>query len=326
MKILVTGGAGYVGSHVVNALKKTNHEIFVLDNLSKGHRCAVKDVPLFEVDLADKKALDEIFEECGIEAVMHFAANSLVGESMENPAKYYINNITYGLNLLEAMRAHNVRYLVFSSSAGVYGEPEHCPIPEEHPKNPTNTYGRTKLIFEQILADYDRAYGLKSIALRYFNAAGADPSGLIGEDHDPESHLIPRVLQNVLAGNEPMGIFGDDYNTPDGTCIRDYVHVNDLARAHLLALDVLFNGANSGAYNLGNGQGFSNKQIVEAASKVIGKEIPIVIKPRRAGDPAILVADSAKIKRELGWEPEYPELEGIIETAWKWHKNHPNGY
>lgn len=326
MRILVTGGAGYIGSHVVKALQATEHEIVVLDNLTKGHKQAVQGVRLIEADLADAERLAEIFASTMIDGVIHLAADSQVGESMENPAKYYRNNVLNGFNLLEAMRAAGTRLLVFSSTAAVYGEPEVVPITEEHPTRPTNTYGRTKLHFEEMLADYERAYGLKYISLRYFNAAGADSSGEIGEDHDPESHLIPIVLRQVLGGGAPLAIFGTDYATPDGTCVRDYIHVNDLASAHLLAIEALARGAQSSVYNLGNSKGYSVREVIETASKVVGQPIAAFEHPRRAGDPAVLIASSERLKRELGWEPQFPELETIIATAWKWHKDHPNGY
>ncbi|MCK4258477.1 MAG: UDP-glucose 4-epimerase GalE [Halanaerobiales bacterium] len=326
MKILVTGGAGYIGSHVVNALLGTEYEIVVLDNLQKGHQDALIGGKFIEGDLADRQKLSEIFAEHQIEGVIHLAADSLVGESMENPSKYYYNNVLNGYNLLEVMREHSTRYIVFSSTAAVYGEPEEIPITEDHPTRPTNVYGKTKLHFEDMLVDYEKAYGIKHICLRYFNAAGADISGRIGEDHNPESHLIPIVLQKVLGLRENLAIFGTDYNTPDGTCIRDYIHVNDLATAHILAIEKLFDGFDSKIYNLGNGVGFSVREVIETASQVVGKPIPALEHPRRTGDPAILIASSDKIKKELDWKPEYPELKKIIETAWNWHKNHPDGY
>lgn len=326
MKILVTGGAGYIGSHVVRALQQTEHEIIVLDNLSKGHRGALRGVRLIEADLADRSRLNDIFAAEQVDGVIHLAAVSLVGESMTSPAMYYANNVLNGFNLLEAMREHGTRFLVFSSTAAVYGEPEQVPIDETHPTQPTNTYGRTKLHFEGMLADYDRAYGLKYISLRYFNAAGADPSGEIGEDHDPESHLIPIVLKQALGEQSPLAIFGTDYATPDGTCIRDYIHVNDLASAHLLAIEALRAGEKSAIYNLGNNQGYSVREVIETASRVVGEEILACEKQRRPGDPAVLVASSERLQAELGWKPQYPDLEQIIATAWNWHKNHPYGY
>lgn len=326
MKILVTGGAGYIGSHIVRALRQTGHGVLVLDNLSKGHRDAVRDVELIEADLADRARLTEIFARERIDGVIHLAAASLVGESMTKPAEYYANNVINGFNLLEVMREYNTRFIVFSSTAAVYGEPVRVPIDEAHPTLPTNTYGRTKLYIEGMLEDYERAYGLKYISLRYFNAAGADPSGEIGEDHDPESHLIPIVLKQALGAESPLAIFGTDYDTPDGTCIRDYIHVNDLASAHLLAIEALRAGGQSAIYNLGNNQGYSVRQVIETASRVVGKEIVACEKERRPGDPAVLVASSDRIKAELGWKPGYPELEQIIATAWNWHKSHPQGY
>lgn len=326
MKILVTGGAGYIGSHVVKALSNTHHQILILDNLQKGHIDAIKAGEFLHADLADQNRLDEIFDQHKIDGVIHLAADSLVGESMENPAKYYFNNVVNGFNLLEAMKKYGTKYLVFSSTAAVYGEPEEVPIEEDHLSCPTNVYGRSKLHFEEMLADYDRAYGLKYISLRYFNAAGADPSGEIGEDHTPESHLIPIVLQKVLGQREKLAIFGTDYNTSDGTCIRDYIHVNDLADAHILAIEALAQGKESSIYNLGNGKGYSVQEVINTASSVVGEEIQAMEEGRRPGDPAVLIASSEKIMRELNWEPKYPDLKTIIETAWRWHKTHPEGY
>lgn len=320
MNILVTGGAGYIGSHVVSSLLNAGHKVVTLDNLEKGHREAVRGGQFIEGDLEDKKTLDRIMKDYTIQGVIHLAAHSLVGESMENPGKYYYNNVANGINLLETMVNNNVKYLVFSSTAAVYGEPEEVPITEAHPTRPTNTYGESKLFFEKMMARYDQIYGLKYVSLRYFNAAGADPSGKIGEQHDPETHLIPIVLERVTGQREKLYIYGDDYPTKDGTCIRDYIHVNDLADAHLLAVDALANGLKSSIYNLGNGEGYSVKEVIETASKIVGKPIEAEIGKRRAGDPAILVASSDKIKEELGWKPDYPDLETIIETAWKWHK------
>lgn len=326
MKILVTGGAGYIGSHVVKALSSTNHQILVLDNLQKGHVNAIKAGEFFRTDLANHDRLIEIFDQHRIEGVIHLAADSLVGESMENPAKYYFNNVVNGYNLLEAMRKHGTKYLVFSSTAAVYGEPKEVPIKEDHLTCPTNVYGRSKLHFEKMLADYDRAYGLKYISLRYFNAAGADASGEIGEDHNPESHLIPIVLQKVLGQREKLEIFGTDYNTSDGTCIRDYIHVNDLADAHILAIEALAQGKESSIYNLGNGKGYSVREVINTASMVIGEKIEAIEKDRRPGDPAVLIASSEKIMQELNWQPKFPDLKTIIETAWRWHQAYPEGY
>ena len=317
-KILVVGGAGYIGSHMVKALLEAGHEVVVLDNLSTGHRELLTGGTLVEGSLGDRTALDEIFDVHSIGAVMHFAAFSLVGESVQQPLKYYRNNISETVSLLEAMVRNGVLRFIFSSTAAVYGEPEKTPIGEDHPCRPTNPYGTSKLCVEQMLADCDRAHGLKSICLRYFNAAGADASGAIGEMHDPESHLIPLVLKAALA-RTPVKVFGTDYPTPDGTCLRDYVHVTDLAQAHLLALQALLDGAGSRAYNLGNSVGYSVRQVIELAGRVSGQAIETVEEPRRAGDPAILVADAGRIKSELGWTPRYEDLEKIIETAWRWH-------
>lgn len=327
MNILVTGGAGYVGSHVVEELMKTGqHNVVVLDNLQKGHRESLLGGEFVEGDLADTNLLDRIFAKHGIEAVVHMAADSLVGESVEHPDKYFNNNVTNGLNLLNAMVRHGAQYIVFSSTAAVYGEPIETPITEDHPQIPTNPYGESKLFFEKIMARYDKAYGLKHISLRYFNAAGASPSGAIGEDHRPESHLIPIILQVALGIRDKVVIFGTDYDTPDGTCIRDYIHVTDLATAHLLALDALAAGAESNAYNLGNGEGFSVREVIDMVEKIVGKPIARSEGARRAGDPAVLVASSHKIMQELGWQPKYHDLETIVQTAWDWHRRHPQGF
>lgn len=320
MNLLVTGGAGYIGSHIVKELLKTEHQVVVIDNLEKGNRESILGGKFIHGDLNDKKLLDKVMKEEEIEGVIHLAAYSLVGESMENPGKYYFNNVTNGINLLEAMVDNNVKYIVFSSTAAVYGEPEEIPITEEHPTSPTNTYGDSKLFFEKILSRYEEIHGIKYISLRYFNAAGADPLARIGEMHDPETHLIPIVIQKVLGQRDRLYIFGDDYPTKDGSCIRDYIHVDDLAQAHILAINYLANGMPSNIFNLGNGEGYSVKEVIKTTGKVIGKEIKAEVGQRRPGDPAILVASSKKIKRELGWEPRYPELETIIETAWNWHK------
>lgn len=326
MKVLLTGGAGYIGSHIVKLLLTKGHQIMVVDNLQKGHQQALKGGKFYQIDLADRKKLELVFQEEQIEGVIHLAADSLVGESMEHPAKYYYNNVLNGYNLLEVMRKYEVNYLVFSSTAAVYGEPIELPLTETTPTKPTNVYGRSKLHFEEMLADYSQAYGLKFISLRYFNAAGADFSGQIGEDHQPETHLIPIVLQKALGQRERLCIFGTDYPTPDGTCIRDYIHVNDLALAHLLALEALAQGQGSNIYNLGNGEGYSVREVIDTASQVVGKEILAVEAGRRLGDPAVLVASSKKIQRELNWSAASPGLKTIIETAWKWHKYHPTGY
>jgi len=326
MNVLICGGAGYIGSHMVAELIENGHEVIVLDNLQKGHKDALLGGKFYEGDLRDRQALDKVFTENKIDAVIDFAADSLVGESVEEPVKYFENNIGSTVNLLSAMKDHGVKYIVFSSTAAVYGEPENIPIIEEDKTFPTNPYGESKLAVERILKWCDNAYGIKYTALRYFNAAGAHISGKIGEHHNPETHLIPIILQVALKKREKIMIFGDDYDTKDGTCIRDYIHVSDLANAHLLALERLMNGSESRIYNLGNGKGFSVKEVIETARKVTGKEIKAEIAPRRVGDPAVLVASSDKAKLELGWKPKYDSLETIIETAWIWHKNNPYGY
>ncbi len=326
MKVLVAGGAGYIGSQVNLDLNRRGHQTVVLDNLIKGHKAAVKAGKFIEGDIGNREFVTELIKREQIEAVIHFAAYSLVGESVNKPDKYFQNNISGGQALLDAMMACNVNKIVFSSTAAVYGEPERIPITEDHPKNPTNPYGFSKLTFEGIMKAYDEAYGLKFIALRYFNAAGADPDEDIGEDHQPESHLIPIVLQAALGKRDHIELYGTDYPTSDGTCIRDYIHVADLSRAHLLALDALAQGKGSGVYNLGNGQGYSNRQVIETAAQVTGQKISVKEGPRRAGDPAVLVASSESIQKELGWNPRRPKLETIIADAWRWHKNYPNGY
>lgn len=324
MRILVTGGAGYIGSVVVEELVRDRHEVTVYDNLSKGHRASVVEGATFEQgDLLDTARLLGTLTTYRIEAVIHLAASSLVGESGEHPAKYYRNNIVAGLSLLDAMREAEVRRIVFSSTAAVYGEPAKQPIEESDPTDPTNTYGETKLAFERALHWYEQAYGLRSVALRYFNAAGATHH--CGEQHDPETHLIPLVLQ-VAAGLRPhVKIFGDDYPTRDGTCVRDYIHVVDLARAHILALEIL--NERSVIYNLGcGGDGYTVKEVIETARVVTGKQIPMSMSARRTGDPATLIASSERIKRELGWSPEFQSLRQIIESAWTWLEAHPRGY
>ncbi len=326
MRILVTGGAGYVGSHVVKELLETDHQVITIDNLQKGHREAVLGGEFYDCDLADYQGLKQIFSRHDIEAVIHLAADSLVGESVEDPHKYYQNNLTSGLNLLEVMLEFSVKKLVFSSTAAVYGDPQNIPIKESDPGEPTNPYGRSKLFYEKILADYHRAYELKYVSLRYFNAAGADSSGQIGEDHDPETHLIPLVLQTALGRRQKLEIYGTDYETRDGTCIRDYIHITDLARAHVLAVEALKQAKESRIYNLGSGEGYSVREVIETARKVTGREIPAVPAERRAGDPPVLIASSEKIMDELGWERRFDDLETIIATAWKWHENNPGGY
>ncbi|WP_194192159.1 UDP-glucose 4-epimerase GalE [Clostridium chrysemydis] len=326
MSILVCGGAGYIGSHMVAELLENGKDVVILDNLEKGHKEAILGGKLYIGDLRDRKILDKIFEENDIEAVIDFAAYSLVGESMTEPLMYFNNNVSGTINLLEAMKDHNVKYIVFSSTAATYGEPESTPILETDKTIPTNAYGESKLLVEKILRWCDSAYGIKFTTLRYFNAAGAHINGKIGEDHSPESHLIPLILQVALGKRDKIMMFGDDYNTKDGTCVRDYIHVSDLASAHLLALDRLMSGGESRIYNLGNGTGFTVKEMVEIARKVTGHPIPSEVAPRRAGDPAILIASSEKAMEELNWKPKFNSVETIIETAWNFHKNHPDGY
>lgn len=326
MAVLVTGGAGYIGSHAVAALLERGEDIVVVDNLQQGHREAVLGGKLYAGDLRDLDFLDTVFKENSIDAVIHFAANSLVGESMKLPGKYYHNNVYGTLCLLEKMNEYGVGKIVFSSTAATYGEPENIPIDEFDRTLPTNAYGETKLAMEQMMKWFDTAHGIKFISLRYFNAAGAHESGKIGEDHNPETHLIPIVLQTALGRRPRISVFGDDYNTPDGSCIRDYIHVSDLADAHVLALDKLRSGSGSGVYNLGNGKGFSVKEVIEIARKVTGKPIEAVVEPRRAGDPAVLVASSERARKELGWNPSRSDLENIIASAWSWHQANPDGY
>ncbi|MDH5356896.1 MAG: UDP-glucose 4-epimerase GalE, partial [Gammaproteobacteria bacterium] len=296
------------------------HEVITFDNLSKGYRNAVLSGEFHEGDLSDKQTLDNLFATIKFDGVMHFASFIEVGESVVEPAKYYQNNVCNTLNLLDAMVKHGVKYFIFSSTAAIFGEPEYSPINEAHPKKPINPYGRSKLMVEQVLEDYDTAYGLKSVALRYFNAAGADPDGELGERHNPETHLIPLVLQAASGRRESISVFGQDYDTPDGSCVRDYIHVNDLCDVHLLALSKLRSSNKSSCYNLGNGHGFSVKQVIDTAKTVTGQKIKVVYANRRAGDPAELVADATLVKRELGWEPRFSELEQIVETAWQWEK------
>jgi len=324
--ILIAGGAGYIGSHVVVALLKRKEEVVVVDDLSTGHKESVLGGKLYVGDLKDENFLDRVFSENEIDIVMHFAASSLVNESVENPLKYYENNVCGTLSLLKAMKKHSAKKIVFSSTAAVYGEPERIPIEEGDKIEPKNPYGETKLAIEKILKWFDNAYGVKYISLRYFNVAGAIETGEIGEDHSPETHLIPIVLQVALGKRDSVVIYGDDYPTKDGTPIRDYIHVMDLVDAHVLALAELRKEEKSEIYNLGNGEGFSVKEVIEVARKVTGHSIPAVFTERRKGDPAILVASSMKAMEKLGWEPKYPSLEKTIESAWIWHKNHPNGF
>lgn len=326
MAILVTGGAGYIGSHCVAALLERGEDIVIVDNLQQGHRDAVLGGALEVGDIRDGAFMQRVFEAHHIDAVIHFAAHSLVGVSMKEPYDYYHNNVYGTLCLLEQMNKYGVKHIVFSSTAATYGEPEQVPIVESDATRPTNTYGETKLAMEHMMHWFDVAYGIRYVALRYFNAAGAHDAGRIGEDHDPETHLIPLILQAPLGKRASVSIFGDDYDTPDGTCIRDYLHVSDLADAHLLALDRLRAGGASSVYNLGSGSGYSVKEVIDTARRVTGHAIPAELAARRAGDPAKLVASSDKIKRELGWQPRRDKLELIIESAWNWHKQHPEGY
>ncbi|WML36805.1 UDP-glucose 4-epimerase GalE [Clostridium sp. OS1-26] len=326
MSILVCGGAGYIGSHMIAELLEKGEDVVIIDNFQKGHRDAILGGKVYKGDLRDKKILDKVFTENNIEAVIDFAADSLVGESVIEPLKYFNNNVGGTINLLEAMRDYNVKNIVFSSTAATYGEPDRVPIEEEDKTFPTNPYGESKLTVEKILKWCDKAYGIKYTALRYFNAAGAHVSGKIGEDHKPESHLIPIILQVALGQRDKIMIYGNDYSTEDGTCIRDYIHVTDLANAHLLAVNRLKNGGQSIICNLGNGTGFSVKQVIEVCRKVTECNIEAEVAPRREGDPAILIASSDKAKKQLGWNPKYNSIETIVETAWNWHKNHPYGY
>jgi len=326
MAVLVTGGAGYIGSHTVRTLYRENNEVIVLDNLSSGHRGAIAATTFYQGDIEDSQLVEDIIKLHNIDSVIHFAASSIVSESMYNPQKYYYNNVIKSIKLLDVLIKNNVKKLVFSSTAAVYGSPSELPIIEDAPLNPTNVYGRTKLMVEEIIKDYNSAYGLEYVILRYFNAAGADEAGDMGEDHNPESHLIPLILQVALGKRDKISIYGDDYETPDGSCIRDYIHVNDLAKAHLLALEALNVGRGSKVYNLGNGKGFSVKEVIKAAENVIGKPINKAIEGRRVGDPQCLIASSFNIQKDLGWRPEYSNIEDIISTAWKWYHLHPMGY
>jgi UDP-arabinose 4-epimerase len=318
--ILVTGGAGYIGSHACKALAKAGYTPIAYDNLVYGHESAVKWGPFEQGDILDRKRLDEVISQYQPVAIMHFAAYAYVGESVDQPGKYYRNNVTGSLTLLEAMRDHGIPYFIFSSTCATYGEPEQIPIPENHNQSPINPYGHSKLMIEQMLSDFDVAHGLRSVSLRYFNAGGADPDGDTGEDHDPETHLIPLVLDAAIGKCPSITIFGDDYDTPDGTCIRDYIHVTDLADAHVKALKYLEQGGETTRFNLGNGKGFSVKEVIDTATKVTGKDIPVVIGKRRSGDPPRLVGDAERIRKELNWSPQYADLEKIIDTAWKWHQ------
>jgi UDP-glucose-4-epimerase GalE len=325
MRILVTGGAGYIGSHAVRLFLSRGHDVWVYDNLSMGHRAAVPAERLIVGDLSELPRLDHALVLNRIEAVVHFAAFAYVGESVQHPARYYQNNLVNTLHLLDAMRRHQVGRIVFSSTCATYGIPQQVPITEDEPQKPINPYGATKLAVERALADYAAAYGWGYAALRYFNAAGANPDGTIGEDHDPETHLIPLVIQAAMGQRPAIEVFGTDYPTPDGTCVRDYIHVDDLAEAHLRALEAL----KPGKYvrcNLGTGRGYSVREVIRVTEEVTGKTVPVKEGPRRAGDPPVLVASSEKARQELGWQPRYTELRPIIETAWNWHRKHPQGY
>ncbi|MBQ7113926.1 MAG: UDP-glucose 4-epimerase GalE [Clostridia bacterium] len=323
--VLVAGGAGYIGSHMVAHLVENGYRVIVADNLSTGHRDAVKDVPLYVGDIRDGAFLDRIFSENSIDGVINFAACSLVGESVKKPLKYYANNVMGSVSMLDAMRRHGIGYIVFSSTAATYGEPEKQPIEEQDRTDPTNPYGATKLAIEGMLKWCEKAYGIRYAALRYFNAAGAAPEKGIGEDHAPETHLIPIVLAAALGKRSHIGIFGQDYPTPDGTCIRDYIHVKDLARAHLLALLHLEKTGESGIFNLGSGTGYSVKEIVETARRITGRPIPEKIEPRRPGDPSVLIAANKKAAEVLGFTPQLG-LDAIIADAWAWHSSHPEGF
>ena len=318
MKILVVGGAGYIGSHMVKQLAQAGHDVITLDNLSYGYRDAVKYGEFFEGDLGDRAVLDTIFSAGDIDAVMHFAGFIQVGESVEKPSMYYLNNVVNTHTLLDAMLQHGVKNFIFSSTAAIFGEPEYTPIDEKHNKRPINPYGHSKLMIEQVLDDYDKAYGLRSTCLRYFNAAGADPDGELGERHVPETHLIPLILQAASGRREDIKVFGDDYPTDDGTCVRDYIHINDLCEAHSLALEKMIRDDKSARYNLGNGKGFSVKQVIDIAREVSGNDFKVTIEPRRAGDPAVLVADASLAVKELNWHPKFADLRDIVKTAWHW--------
>lgn len=327
MAILVLGGAGYIGSHTVYELIEAGRDVVVVDNLQTGFREAVRpEARFYEADIRDRQAMDKVFESEDIEGVVHFAASSQVGESMTDPLKYYDNNLYGATVLLQSMIAHNVKKIVFSSTAAVYGEPERVPILEIDHTRPASCYGETKLAMERLMSWVSRAHGLRYVSLRYFNACGAHPCGAIGEAHDPETHLIPLILQVPNGRREQISIYGGDYPTSDGSCVRDYVHVTDLAQAHILALDYLAQGGDNNVFNLGNGVGFTVKEVIGAARVVTGHAIPAEVCPRRCGDPAKLVASSRKARDVLGWRPRYDELSTIIATAWEWHKNHPNGY
>jgi UDP-glucose 4-epimerase len=326
MNVLVTGGAGYIGSHAVRKLVGDGHNVVVVDNCGNGHKEAVPEkVPLFQVDISDKTEIRRIVKSHKVEAVMHFAAYIEVAESVKDPSKYYNNNFSKALVLFDTLKEEGVKKIVFSSTAAVYGQPDYTPIDENHPQRPINPYGKSKLMVEGALSDLASAYGLGYVSLRYFNVAGASPDASIGEDHHPETHLIPRILKTAMNSTEAVQIYGTDYGTPDGTCVRDYVHVEDLVAAHLLALNAIQQGQGK-VYNLGSEKGFSVREVIEACRAVTGAPLRAEERERRPGDPAILVASSAKIRAELNWRPEYPDLRTIVAHAWRWHKEHPNGY
>lgn len=320
MKVLVIGGAGYIGSHMVKMLLSSGHQVMTLDNLSSGHRDAVLGGEFIEGDIADTACLDHVFTTFKPDAVMHFASFIQVGESVRKPDIYYRNNVTNTLNLLDAMLKYDVKKFIFSSTAAVFGEPDYVPIDEVHPNRPLNPYGRSKWMIEQVLADYDKAFDFRSVCLRYFNAAGADPEGQLGERHDPETHLIPLILQAASGRRENIHVFGRDYDTPDGTCIRDYIHIVDLCSAHLAALEYLCQDGQSDRFNLGNGAGFSVQQVIDAVQQVSGRKITVINGPRREGDPARLVADSKRARLTLNWEPKFTDLETIVAHAWHWEQ------
>ncbi|KAF1304259.1 MULTISPECIES: UDP-glucose 4-epimerase GalE [Enterococcus] len=327
MAVLVLGGAGYIGSHAVDQLIEKGYDVVVVDNLLTGHKQAIHPAARFyEGDVRDKPFLQQVFEKEAIEGVIHFAASSLVGESVEKPLMYFNNNVHGMQVLLEVMQENDVKHIVFSSTAATYGEPEEVPIRETTPQKPKNPYGESKLMMEKMMKWCDNAYGMKYVALRYFNVAGAKADASIGEDHNPETHLVPIILQVALGQRKQLAIFGDDYDTPDGTCVRDYVQVEDLIAAHILALEYLKAGNESNAFNLGSNHGYSVKEMLDAAREVTGKEIPANVAPRRAGDPGTLIAASDKAQEVLGWKPQYTDVKAIIQTAWDWHVSHPNGY
>lgn len=325
--ILVVGGAGYIGSHMIRLLREAGEKHLVLDNFEAGHRAAIGESPFVEADLRDKASLEKVFaDHPEIDSVIHMAAYIAVGESEREPGKYWLNNTAGVLNLLETMRGAGVSKIVFSSTAAVFGEPQYTPLDENHPKSPTSVYGDTKLAVERMLDGYDRAHGLKSVCLRYFNACGAAPDASIGEDHFPEEHLVPLAIFAAMGRRAALKVFGTDWPTPDGTCVRDYVHVLDLAAAHLLAIKHLRGGGDSRKYNLGNGRGFSVREVLDTVGKVSGKPVPADDAPRRAGDPAILIASSEAVREAWGWKPQYDDLETIVRHAWAWHEGHPEGY